>query len=50
MRRADGELVAIELNPRGVATWWTSQFLHFRARYTEAIYDLAIKHRITTKI
>ena len=50
MRRADGELVAIELNPRGVATWWTSQFPHFRARYTEAIYDLAIKHRITTKI
>jgi hypothetical protein len=45
MRRADDELVAIELNPRGVATWWTRQFPHFRDRYTDALYELAVQHR-----
>jgi hypothetical protein len=44
MRRPDGELVAIELNTLGVATWWTRQFPHFRDRYTDAIYELAKRH------
>ena len=45
MRRSDGELVAIELNPRGVATWWTRQFAHYRERYAEALYELTLRHR-----
>jgi hypothetical protein len=40
MRRPDGELVAIELNPRDVATWWTRQFPDFRERYANALCDL----------
>jgi hypothetical protein len=43
MRRADGSFVAIELNPRDVATWWTRQFPEFRERYAAALYDLAIR-------
>lgn len=45
MRRADDELVAIELNPRTIATWWTRQFPDFRDRYTTALYELAVQHR-----
>ena len=40
MRRADGSFVAIELNPRDVATWWTRQFPDFRARYADALDEL----------
>ncbi|WP_232222187.1 hypothetical protein [Thioalkalivibrio paradoxus] len=42
MRRPDGELVAIELNTRDVATWWTRQFPDFRHRYATALVQLAI--------
>lgn len=45
MRRPDGQLVAIELNPRGVATWWTRQFEHFRARYADALCELVVRPR-----
>jgi len=45
MRRPDDNLIAIELNPRGVATWWTRQFPDFRDRYTDALYELAARHR-----
>jgi hypothetical protein len=41
MRQPDGSFVAIELNPRDVATWWTRQFPEFRERYAGALYDLA---------
>ena len=40
MQRSDGAFVAIELNPRGVATWWTRQFPAMRARYADALEDL----------
>jgi hypothetical protein len=40
MRQPDGSFVAIELNPRDVATWWTRQFPEFRERYAAALYDL----------
>jgi hypothetical protein len=43
MRRPDGELVAIELNPRDVATWWTRQFPHMRERYAQALYELVLE-------
>jgi hypothetical protein len=46
MRRADDEFVAIELNPGTVATWWTRQFPHFRERYSDALYELAIQQRL----
>jgi hypothetical protein len=46
MRRPDGELVAIELNSGSVATWWTRQFSDFRNRYTDALYELAMQHRL----
>ena len=42
MRQADGSFVAIELNPRDVATWWTRQFPEFRERYARVLYDLAM--------
>jgi hypothetical protein len=42
MRQGDGSFVAIELNPRDVATWWTRQFPEFRERYAGALYDLAM--------
>jgi len=44
MRRADGELIAIELNTGSVATWWTRQFSHFRNQYAEALFELAVQH------
>jgi len=49
MRRANGELVAIELNTSGVATWWTRQFSGFRDRYTDALYELAIRHGLKSQ-
>lgn len=40
MHRSDGELVAIELNTRDVATWWTRQFPDMRHRYATALQQL----------
>ena len=42
MRQRDGEFVAIELNPRDVATWWTRQFEDMRKRYTDALHQLVL--------
>lgn len=40
MRRPDGQLVAIEMNTRDVACWWTSRFPDMRERYTAALEAL----------
>jgi len=40
MRKADGTLVAIELNTARVATWWTERFAFTRQRFGEALVDL----------
>jgi len=50
MRQADGEFVAIELNTSSVATWWTRQFSDFRSRHTDALYELAIRHRLKSEL
>ena len=42
MRQRDGEFVAIELNRRDVATWWTRQFEDMRKRYTDALHQLVL--------
>ncbi len=47
MRRPDGELVAIELNTRDVAKWWTRQFPEFRERYAGALAELVRGSRHT---
>ncbi len=47
MRRPDGELVAIELNTRDVAKWWTRQFPEFRERYVGALAELVRTHCCT---
>ncbi|WP_018232765.1 ATP-grasp domain-containing protein [Thioalkalivibrio thiocyanodenitrificans] len=47
MRRPDGELVAIELNTRDVAKWWTRQFPEFRERYAGALAELVRGNRHT---
>lgn len=40
MRKADGTLVAIELNTARVATWWTERFGFTRQRFGEALVEL----------
>ena len=40
MRKADGTLVAIELNTAKVATWWTERFAFTRQRFAEALVEL----------
>jgi hypothetical protein len=40
MRKADGTLVAIELNTAKVVTWWTERFGFTRERFAEALVDL----------
>jgi len=40
MRRADGTLVAIELNTAKVVTWWTERFGFTRERFADALVDL----------
>ncbi len=40
MRRADGQLVAIELNTGSVTTWWSEQFACVRERFAEALLGL----------
>ncbi|MFN7138792.1 MAG: hypothetical protein ACK4UN_05600 [Limisphaerales bacterium] len=40
MRRADGELVAIELNTGSVTTWWSEQFPFVRQRFASALLEL----------
>ena len=45
MKKPDGTFVAIELNPRSAAIWWTKQFESFRQNYTDALYELAMSDR-----
>lgn len=40
MRRADGQLVAIELNSGSVTTWWSEQFLFVRERFAASLLTL----------
>ncbi len=40
MRRADGQLVAIELNTGSVTSWWSETFPFVRERFTNALLNL----------